>query len=377
MSSLIIRDSYEGGYDHGSLLRAEIREGFGKHQIVMLDYPVPDSDFVNLAPEMTPLAFRWGYDPAGLRTFYGYVNHHEVIDSQNYGSVLRVFCIGTSQPLNDPTPRAWRNVTASYVARLVAEKHGLRALVHKSKVILPYATSGQDSDMGLLNRLADSSGYRFWVDGATLHFVDPQVLLSTPDRSVAATYTFDKQASDTLYKVHNIQGSMAPVSTAAAVQKIFGLDSTGLLIRSNSTQMLHERGLAVPTNTEVYRGSVNSLEQAQQINEAAAVSGGWANLQVTTRGDGRARVGGLVNLEGSKLRQALTGTWVASDITHILDITQMSRAWVYNTEIELIRNQSDHASFSTEHSVKDALSEVPAVLRNGKWESSNMESVYV
>lgn len=376
MSDLVIRESYEGGYDHGNLNRAEIREGFGKHQIGIFDYPVPDSDFIHLAPELTPMAFRWGVNPDGIRTFYGYVNHHEMIDGSD-GPLMRFYCIGSSQSLNQPWPTSWRNVTGSYIARLVAERHGLRALVHNSKSILPYWTPGQGNDFEMMNRLAEETGFRFWVDGATLFFVDPQVLLTSPDRSLAASYEFNRNNNDTLIGIRSINGSMAPVASAPAVQRVFGLDANGRMIKASSSQQLSDKGLPRPVNTQVYPKAVSSLAEAHRINESASVAGNWASVQATTYGDGRARVGGLVEVAGLALNKAYQGVWVASDITHVLDSTTNSNTWQYTAQIELIRNQKDQAYFSTHNSMKDTLAEVPAVLRSGRWESSILESVYV
>lgn len=379
MASLVVRDSYEGGYDHGNLVRAEIREGFGKHQIAMLDYPVPTGSFANLAPELTPLGFQWGLSPTAVRTFYGYVNHHEMVDSDVDGEMyLRFFCIGTSQSLNLPEPSSWKNVTASYIARLVAEKHGLRAVVHNSKTLLPYWTPGQASDFVMLNRLAEETGYRFWVDGATLYFVDPLVLLTSPDRSQPASYTFDRQPGDTLMGVRSIHGSLAPVESAPTARQVFGInDDAGRLIQASSRKASADLGLAAPVSTTIHPKAVSTLAEATRITEDASTSGSWTSLQAITVGDGRARIGSLVDLDGTALNAKYAGTWMASDIIHVLSPAPSVGTLTYTAQVELTRNQLDQPFFSSYTSLKDALSEVPAVLRNGRWEASILESVYV
>jgi hypothetical protein len=377
--SLVVRDSYEGGYYHGGLVRAEVREGFGTHQIAMLDYPVPAGSFSNLAPELTPMGFQWGLSPTAIRTFYGYVNHHELVDSDVDGEMyLRFFCVGTSQSLDDPEPSSWKNVTASYIARLVAERHGLRAIVHNSKTLLPYWTPGQQSDFLMLNRLAEETGYRFWVDGATLYFLDPLVLLTSPDRALAASYTFDRTSDDTLFGVRSIHGSLAPVDSAPSVSQVFGInDDAGTLIKASSRRDSADRGLSAPLSTRVYPKSVGSLAEAHRVTENASASGTWSSLQALTVGDGRARVGSLVSLDGDALNSKYAGTWMASDITHVLSPAPGTGTLTYTAQVELTRNQLDQPFFSSFSSLKDALSEVPAVLRNGRWEASILESVYV
>lgn len=379
MPSLVVRDDYEGGYAHGNLVRAEVREGFGKHQIVMLDYPVPNGSFSNLAPELTPMAFQWGLAPTSIRTFYGYVNHHEVVDTDVDGEMyMRFFCIGTSQSLNDPDPSSWKNVTASYIARLVAERHGLRAIVHNSKTLLPYWTPGQGSDFAMLNRLASETGYLFWVDGSTLFFVDPLVLLTSPDRSVAASYTFNRDTNDTLFGVRSIHGSLAPVASAPTAREVFGInDDAGRLIQASSRKDSTDLGIAAPGNTTIYPKSVSTLAEAARLTEQASTQGSWSSLQALTVGDGRARVGSLVDLDGTALNAKYVGTWMASEITHVLSPAPSVGTLSYTAQVELTRNQLDQPFFSSYSTLKDALSEVPAVLRNGRWESSILESVYV
>lgn len=380
MSSLDLtyRAAFEGGYDVGPLKRIEIREGVGKHQIAILDYNIPGGTYTNLAPEDTPMALRWSTSPVLQRTFYGYVNHHEYIDTNEISSMrLRFYCVGTSQSLNVPYPASWRNVTASYIARVVAERHGLRAIVNNSQEILPYWSAGQDSDFVMMNRLAREMGYRFWVDGATLFFINPEVLLSSPKRGLAASYRQDRTLGDQLLQVQTITGSRAPVAGTPAVQQVFGIDFNGNLIQASSAQPLADRGLPIPGNQTVLPRNVNSLGTARRLNEQAAVGGTWSSIQAIAVGDARVLVGSLINLYGSALNQTYHGTWLAQDLIHVI-APNSGGLMEYRTQIELTRNQKSQTLFTTTSTIKDAISEVAAVLRGGKtWESSVLESVYV
>jgi hypothetical protein len=376
VSSLFLEDAYQNGFSNGPLARAEVREGFGKHQIAILDYLIPQS-FSLLSPHETPLRFTWGITPKGLRTFYGYVNHHEVRDDIAVGEAfIRFYCIGTSKPLNDPDPFSWRGVTASYIARVVAEKHGLRAVVHNSKTILPYATGAQGSDFDMLRILADDAGFKFWVDGSTLFFLDPNLLVTAPDRPVAQ-YVQDRLVTDTLIGVRSVDGSLAPLSDAPRVQKVYGLNDTGRVIRATSTQQIAERGLAVPGGTRVYPKSVSSLAEAHRVNDIAATVGTWSSLQAQTMGDGVARVGGQVSLAGNALDPRYSGNWIASGITHVLIPDERSRKWTYTAQLDLVRNQSSKSYFSSSTTLKGAMTDVPAVLRSARWEAEVLEQVYV
>lgn len=378
MSSLIIRDVYNGGYTHGPILRAQVNEGFSKHQIAILDYQVP-RNLLQAPPEATPMQFQWGRGPFGLHQFYGYTTHHEVVDSVTEDQVfLRQMCVGMSKTLNTPSPTSWKNVTGSYIARQVAAKHGLRALVHNSKTILPYWTPGQDSDFAMLNRLADHEGYSFWVDGATLYFVDPTVLLTSPARALASTYTFDRTPYDTLYGVRAIDGSLAPGNGAPVSQTVYGInDDSQKLIKASSLQQTNQRGLTAPGNSRVYPKSVSTLAEAHRVNDIAATSGNWTSIQAQTVSDGKAYVGSLVNLDGNALTNEYKGTWMVSDIIHVLAPRPQTRQFAYSAQLQLVRNQKNTNYFETFTTVKDALSEVSAVLRKGQWQASILGAVYV
>ena len=376
---LFFRDAYEGGYDHGDVLRAEIREGVGKHQIGIFDYPIPSARSRPLAPELTPMAFRWGTSPVNVRTFYGYVNHHELwVSDVNEDMYLRFFCVGTAAPLNNPHPAAWRKTTASHIARKVAERHGLRAVVRKSRHVLPYWTSAHDTDFEMLNRLAEDEGYHFWVDGATLHFVDPQVLLTSPGRAVTTGYSMNSDTNDTLFAVHTIDGAPAPTGKAPYVQRVFGIDAAmNNFIRASSTKQSADKGLKAPPNSKVYRQAVRSLAEAQRRNDAASVAGSWASVTAFTVGDARPRVGSLVNLDGDSLASNYHGTWLATDLIHVISPDETNALFGYECEIGLTRNQKGLVYHESTATIRDALTEVPATLRNNMWHASAQESVYV
>lgn len=378
MSRFIVRDAYQDGYSNGPLVRAEIREGFGQHQVAIIDYQVPRT-LSSAPPENTPMGFQWGLSPGGVRSFYGYTNHFEVVDSTFEEQLyLRQFCVGTSEPLNAPTPAAWKNVTASYIARQVAAKHGMRAVLHNSKTILPYWTAGQKSDWVMLGSLADDAGFRFWVDGGSLYFVDPTVLLTSPARALASTYNFDRTVYDTLFAVRSIDGSRAPGNNAPVSQTVYGIDDQAQkLIKSSSLQISNSKGLTPPGNSRVYPKSVNNLAEAIRVNDIAATSGTWTSIQAQTVGDGRARVGSLVNLNGRNLTNEYKGTWMVSEIIHVLSPRAETKEWVYRAQLQLVRNQKNTNYFETFTTLKDALSDVPVVIRNGRWQASIMEAAYV
>lgn len=378
MSSLLLRVAFEGGYDQGTPTRFELREGFGTHEIAILDFPLPQQLVLGIVPEMTPLAIRWGYSPLDVRTFYGYVNHHETqaINDASPGQYLRVFCIGSSQPLNSPYPGSWSEVTGSFIAKQVATRHSLRALVHTPKTVIPFWSPGRDSDFAMMNRLAEYCGYRFWVSGSTLYFLDPRILLQNPAPHVPE-YSMDNKASDTLTGIQVVAGSLAPRRNTSLVQKVFGIDDgSGSLIQATSARQYDEAGLTKPGGLSIHRDSVDSLAEAHRITEASSGLGEWNNLSATLVGDGRTRIGGLVDLQGNILNNEYAGTWLCNSAVHIMEPQRDNRTQ-FTTQVELSRNQKDQTYFSTSNTIRDTSAEVPAILRSGLWESSELENINV
>lgn len=378
MSSTIARTWYMGGYDLGVTQRVEVREGFSKHELAIIDYPSPRNLSTSVVPEMTPMTLQWGESPQAVRTFYGYVNHHEIVETGDT-SMLRVFCLGTSLPMNDPNPSSWSQVSASFIAKTVAARHGLRSILHQSKTVLPYWAQGTESDFAMMNRLADTSGYRFWVDGSTLYFLNPDVLIRTPQTSFVPVFTMnrDGRSVDSLQSIYVIAGSLAPTASAATIQEVYGIDAnTGALIKSSSAATLADRGMTAPSQRTIAGKSVDSLAEARVITDASASLGSWVTTQVSLNSASMVHPGDLVNLQGAALHTDYQGYWLVSHGIHVIS-QDVNGAMTLLSDMELTRNQADHALFTLSSTLKSARAEVPAVLRNGKqWESEVLESVY-
>jgi phage protein D len=345
----------------------------------MIDFPSPRNLRTSVVPEATPITMNWGMAPLDVRTFYGYVNHHEIVE-EGGASFLRVFCLGTSMPLNNPNPSSWNNVSASYVARRVAERHHLRAVLHQSTAILPYWAQGTESDFTMMKRLADQAGFRFWVDGSTLYFLNPDILVRLPQMNSVPTYAMDRNAIhvDNLKSIHLIDGSLAPRPTgeSAKVQQVYGIDANNNLIRATSAPTIADRGLTTPTATEISNKAVSSLAEARQITDASASRGAWVTTKATMEGAATLRPGDLANLRGEALHSDYHGLWLVKDGVHVIEPNKDGRL-IMSSDMELTRNQRDYTYFTLNTTIKGAQKTVPAVLRDGKrWESEILEAVY-
>ena len=375
MRELIAEVDYAGRpNDPGGLYRVEVREGFGKHALAMLDYPAPRRRR-SLIAENTPITLTWGWAPLELRDFYGYVNHHEIVEGVDGTQFLRTFVLGTSMPLNDSGSSVWEKVSPSFIAKTVATRRGLRCVLHQAPRVLPYWAQGNDSDFAMMKRLAEKIGFRFWVDGPTMYFLDPGRMLRQPtDRRTPTFEMYRDGYDDSLKDVKVISGSMAP--GGASIQEVFGLDSnTGKLIKANSSRVFEERGLMKPSKRSVYPHAVGSLQEARQVNEANAARGTWAHIEASVVGAPRARIGRLVTLGGDALNDSHEGDWLVSDATHVLEVSE-DRQKTYMTDLSLTRNNR-RITRSNTSAFRDAHREIPARLTRNHWESQVLESVYV
>ena len=365
-------------FDLGPARGATFIEHTGNHQLVLVDYDNTLSRRAKNIPEMTPVRIVWGDNLRSLRAFYGYLNHSEVISEED-DSLVRLFVIGTSVTMNSATPSSWQNVTGSYIAGQVALRNGLRAVVHKSPRMLPYWAQGNDSDFQMMDRLAKDSGYQFWVDGATLYFLDPNVLINSARSQFIPVFTKmarDPDFSDDLLDIHLESGSLRPGGTSTSL--IYGLDAQGRLIQSTTKRVITEQGLSVPSKTTLYAGDVSSYYEADQIAGAHVSQGVWATLKASVRNGSSVKTGGLVYLDGDYLHTDFRGYWVVTGTNSALTRYGTGNAYSVETELELVRNQADRNQFRTTTQSTGARTEVPAVLRsNGRWESETLEIVHV
>lgn len=376
---LLTNVAFDRDYQLAPMVRSESREQVGKHTVLLLDFPVVRRPRRTYIPERTPVAFRFGHTiPMRNRVFYGYVNHHEVVDGSIGEHVLRLYCIGTSLVLNEPHPQAWTNVTGSHIARQIAARHHLRVIVHKSAEVLPYWAQGPETDFQMLQRLCERTGYRFWVDGPTLHFLDPERAVTTPQLRFVPNLQMNGQMEDDIKSMHVISGSLAPRTHGGpAVRQIYGLDSrTGALLKSTSVKPLSDRGLDIPQHTVIHNETVRDAAQARLLSEAHAKQSLWVTAQATLRGHPMLRLGDIVSLDGTLLHDDYRGLWVIEATTNVIEQTS-NRQRMLTTEIEISRNQATRQYLAARTPVNDAPRAVPAVLRNGEWESQRLESVYV
>lgn len=320
----------------------------------------------------------WGRRPNALQTWYGYLNHSTQsgnADSGTHNLQYTYTCIGTSKPMNSESSRVWGNVTPTYIAKQMALRYHLRAVLTSTTQVLTNETQANMSDFAYMNYIAQKTGFRFWVSGGTLYFVDPAVTLSGASSQGVPGYRQDKnvlQNQDTMRDFKVMQGDNLPGS-AVANRQIFGIDQTSGNLFSLSTG----------TSSGITQNNTNRV--AQSLSEAGGILQAWQGLSqfyigATAELFGYSLIypGKLVYLDGAALPGGNIGYWLVASATHKLsqgfnaDPTNDK----YATEVVLLRNSS-----ATVPKVSGASVITPEFVacqpgNGGVWYSNSLQVIY-
>lgn len=361
-------------------LDVELRQEWSKHDLffIRVEYQKTDKTLVTkqLWADNAPISIVWGRTPGNTQTWYGYVNHHTINANSDSGSkVLQVSytLIGTSKPMNTDKTRTWGEVTGTYIAKTIAQEYGLRTVVTKTTWVLPYEVQASESDFQFMVRIADKMGYRFWVSGGTLYFIDPAVVLLGSGSQGVPKYYLDKSFMylDTVREFHMLQGDNLP-GAGTTTRTIYGVDKTSGQVFASS---------ADPSATT---SQLNTDWPADSINEAQNLVGGWQSrsqffMSATAELYGNVYVypGKLVYLSGKQLHQDATGYWIVSSADHVLkasgstDVTQDR----YVTRVQILRNATTLTPKLK--SITKIAPEFTSMKSSGtKWVSTNQSVIY-
>lgn len=370
MSSNAIKNAkFSGGYDLGLIIRAEVRDGMSKHALTILDFPLPKGRFKKIPPEKTPVTFRWGMGISSLRTFVGYVNHHEIVD-QRGTQVVRLFLIGSSLPMDDPRPRTWGRVSGSYVVKTIAADHNMRCITHKSPEVIPSWGQGNESDFQMLRRLEDRTGYRFWFDGTTIYFLDPNRLVISPNLSSVTRLFQNQSGRNNLFALNVLSGSLTPESNNPTVKSVYGLDQNGRLIKSTSARAIADGNLDTPGRTSISSLSANSMREARSMSNTEIGKSDWMEAEAVIAGNSGIKVGSVVSLDGDLLASGNRGLWLVKDTVNIIDRT-------LSTTLYITRNTKTGLKYSTNSSLNEPSGSDSVLRKGGAWEARSLGTTYV
>jgi phage protein D len=292
----------------------------------------------------SPIRVVWGYS-GSTQIWYGYVNHHSLNANADSGSKdmqITYTCIGTSKPMNSDTTKAWGQVTGTYMAKTIAAKYNFRAILTTTSWILPSEVQANESDFKFLSRMADKIGYRFWVSGGTLYFIDPSVAIQGSTNQAVPSFYMDKQFTykDTIRDFVMLKGDNLPGSVISN-RSMYGLDpSTGQPFQvtaantSGTTSTIDQINVEWPVSTQA--------DATNLVNAWQGRSQFWQTATAELYGDSLLYPGKLVNLTGLQMPSESTGNWLVSSAQHTLmsSGTGVPNFDRYVCHVEMVRNST-------------------------------------
>ena len=364
----------------GTVNRFEMRQSYGQHSLAILDMIVPVAMLRTtsgaLYPEMTAVALQWGRSATEQTLFFGYVNHCEVLTDDVGNPTVRYLILGTSLRMNNGEPRSWTRVTPSFVVAEIAKKYRLRALLHRSTRTLPTFTITTETDFQALQRLTAESGFRLWVDGATVLFVDPNVLLKSAANVFVPTYTSVTDFSIT-------SGTLVPRPGGVVSEKVVvGRSSAtkgSFTVRSNTvlkTRTEDINGFRPPLTT-VLPGEVTSYAEARDRLATANRLQNWLTATVRLPGAPLLRPGKLISIGGPAVPVDHTGVWHVESARHVMNLSKVAKT-AHSTEVEISRNQGTGVDFTSTTQLSGTPDVVGCIRRDGVfWESQSLDIVHL
>ena len=337
-------------------LDVELRQCWGCHDLFFIRFERTRTDLEfatsQLWPDNAPVRVVWGRRPDNIHTWYGYVNHHVVNSNASSGSralQITYVLIGTSKPMNTDKSRAWGDVSATYIARKIAGEYGLRAVISSNPWVIPYEVQSNESDFRFLNRLADKIGYRFWVSGGTLYFIDPAVVLYGAPNQPVPQYRLDKRFTqlDSIRDFEMYEGGNIP-GRVVANRSIFSFDATsGNIQQIQANTPLTSPGAPIPDinyilsewPAESVTEAMNLVNAWQQRNQY------WQTACAELYGNAYLYPGKLVNLQGMQMPPNGSGFWIVASASHILKAsgTDLTSSDKYVTQVHLLKNSTQQS----------------------------------
>ncbi len=327
------------------ILNCSIDMQWGMHDIaqVRIEYNslFPMSTITPWA-DNAPVKISWGRSPNPLNTWYGYVAHNELAgnaDSGDHNLQYDYVILGTSKPMNAMSNKNWGLTTPTDVAKQMALKYKFRCVVTTPATTqaLTNITQASMTDFQFMNYLAQKNGYRFYVSGGTMYFVDPAVYFTGSQSQGVSVFVQDKSLikQDTMRDFRVVRGDSLPGSSISN-RTVYGIDTS-----SGSGQIVSaSTGGSAPTMYNTTRVAT-SLAEVQQIQTAwDGLSQFWIGGTAELFGDQSLYPGKLIYAQGNALPQNNQGYWCLARTRHQL-VSSGSVATTndkFVTQVEMIRN---------------------------------------
>lgn len=325
------------------ILDAELNETWGSHDVFVFRVEYNRASNMNNIspwPDNAPIQVAWGRKPQALNMWYGYVNHHKLsgnADSGTHNLQYTYFCIGTSKPMNSVDNQFWGSVTPTYIAKQIAQQHHLRCIVTSTTWVLSSEVQSNESDFQFMNRIASKTGFRFWVSGGTLYFIDPSVVIVGAGQTTVPTYRMDKRLDwqDTMRAFQKLQGDNLP-GAPVAKRSVWGVDtSTGKVFQASA-------GSGSVQQTSTARVATSLAEGQLHVNAWQDLSQWWVAATAELFGDSTIYPGKVIGLIGNAVPKPDQGLWIVSSARHLMKMsgTAIATQDKYMTQVGLTRNST-------------------------------------
>jgi hypothetical protein len=322
------------------VLDAKITQAQFQHETAQVQVRIPTN--AKLWPTWTPVEIAYGVWPWGWKTFYGYIAYYEGRGKQT----TNIVCLGASMPMKDQNQQVWKNCTASYIARQLATKYHMAAVIDQSSYVMTSVAQSGMSDFQFLTMLAKQLGYKFFVTGTKLYFIDPARVLARPD-TLGPTLWYDTIQNSNMTKWAPVVGDQVADGGTVANRQVAGIDprTAGIIVATEQylrTTGYQDASGAAPNITHYDNTVVESLEAAHNtVAGQTATNQFWVQADCATNpGDARLQPGATVDVEGDKVNVDDRGLWMVQGVTHhIVPHLEVLR-WFYTCEnISLGRDQ--------------------------------------
>lgn len=370
-----------------NVVRFEAVKAFGKHSMAVVDLAYPKA--VAAAVSRPWIAPEWTPAEVTLRgsLWVGYVHHGGVVADvrDRAGAVVRYTLIGTSLPMNEQRNRAWKNCSASSIVRDIAREHRLRSVITPHRSIIKYYAQAGVSDWKVLQDMATRTGQRLWVDGSTVTFVNPSLLLEGVQALQVPNFSQDRVFGlrDTLYAFSSKAGTMVPrPGGPTSKQVVFGVDPrTGSPIKALGATSLGD-GSPVgssPVLTQIGGSRISSMAQAaDHVAAQVTNTAGWITATAVVVASPEIVPGTIVNISGSKIPVDQTGRWIVTEVRHTYLADMSQSVDPYKTTLELERDRFYGPNITSATRTSNTRDSVPAKIRNGYlWEADYLETIDV
>lgn len=363
------------------------------HQVVeltvvhTLNSSLPSQSLVSPAgvvwAENTPVHLSYGWYQDDSADFFGYVASSRVLGSETdprYGHAVAMpvvyTLVGASMTMQSRRNKLWSDVSPSYIAKTVGASYNFQPQVDFSAVRFDSRMQTY-SDWVFLSELTDRIGYRLFLDGTTLWFVDRHTVMPTVDNTVPV-FTQSK-VPGVVNSLRQFSATVGDTDPAGGVRATFQTASvgaeSGVLSYSNYTQPRTDvRGNPVAALvTAQYTG-----RPAQSYAEAAAILSSdttylWVEARALVNGDARLRPGCLVDLQGDALGAQNVGLWMVRSATHRFTVSHLdARKTEYTCDLVVGRDDAQQLQVPP---VTAATPKPPTVLVSGLWRAQYLQGV--